>query len=410
MKLLHIADLHLDRAFEGLVKIPTEIRKTLQTANHHVLTNIIDLAVAQDVDLVIFAGDTFHQSQTSIRVQAFFMEQLQRLAEHQIAVVIVFGNHDYYHAEKYWFSFPENVRIFDTEQVETYFFTTKQHEKVAVSAFSYEQPWIKTSKIKEFPKREDSVAFHIGIYHGEIANDPKARYAPFSVQEMKEKNYDYWALGHIHQSQIISTQPLIIYPGTPQGHTKKERELRGVSLVHLKNGSSTLHFTSVATVNWQVASYSLRKCQNLKEVLFFFKQQIVEQKNPYGQLRLQEVHLTACEHLDEAFFQAVENGELLDYLQELQKQQPYSRSFIYALKLQREANEQKALISADPQLLAQLKKNYLQPDIFSDATRELLQNPVFSAMIGDKEQWRKKSIAHAEKIIHEDFIIQEDHP
>ncbi len=33
---------------------------------------------------------------------------------------------------------------------------------------------------------------------------------------------DYWALGHIHKSQILSEEPLVAYAGNPQGLHRKE--------------------------------------------------------------------------------------------------------------------------------------------------------------------------------------------
>lgn len=69
---------------------------------------------------------------------------------------------------------------------------------------------------QEFPLRNLEVDYHIGIYHGDVQD---ANFAPFSVSELKSKNYDYWALGHIHQPTQLSAE--MIYPGTPQGHTKK---------------------------------------------------------------------------------------------------------------------------------------------------------------------------------------------
>ena len=32
---------------------------------------------------------------------------------------------------------------------------------------------------------------------------------------------DYWALGHIHKSQILSEEPLVAYAGNPQGLLRK---------------------------------------------------------------------------------------------------------------------------------------------------------------------------------------------
>ena len=66
MKLLHTADLHMDRSFEGLTGIPTALAKRLREANQQLLMNIVTVAIREAVDLVIFAGDTFHPARWSV--------------------------------------------------------------------------------------------------------------------------------------------------------------------------------------------------------------------------------------------------------------------------------------------------------------------------------------------------------
>ena len=105
MKFIHTADLHLDREFEGIVQdVPFHPYKILE--------KIIDFAIVEAVDVVFFAGDNFHQSQPSIKIQNYFVQELARLAPHGIQAVVIFGNHDYYRESVYWVSFPENVTVF----------------------------------------------------------------------------------------------------------------------------------------------------------------------------------------------------------------------------------------------------------------------------------------------------------
>ena len=40
---------------------------------------------------------------------------------------------------------------------------------------------------------------------------------PFRLMIYCEKDFDYWALGHIHKRTILSENPPIIYPGNIQG-------------------------------------------------------------------------------------------------------------------------------------------------------------------------------------------------
>lgn len=405
MKILHTADLHLDRAFEGLRSIPSEFSETLQRANPNVLKAIVEIALHNQVDAVIFAGDTFHQSRTSIRTQAYFIDEMKRLEQADIPVLMTFGNHDYYIEARYWFDFPKNMHLFRREQVETHYFMTKNHEKIAVSGFSYEQAWINQNKLADFPAKDPTVDIHIGIYHGDTTNSGQQNYAPFSLQEMKNKGYDYWALGHIHQPQIISAEPLIVYPGTPQGHTKKERAVQGVALVNIENGHAAVSFEAVAEIVWHYAEYSLEKIPTQQAVL----QQLVEYlaaNTRSASLVLTELQLTNTDHLGEEFRLSYESGELLQYLQS-KLLTITQQTYLHTLTLTDENQNQKTQIKAAPALLKQLEMIYLQPDIFSTTLDELLQNPLFTAAVQVNDEWRSRCVQQADRMINEEFVIQE---
>lgn len=162
VKFIHAADLHMDRSFEGLTTLDKTVQEKLLKTNLTVLSNIIEQAIINNVDFVLLAGDNFHQNRPSLKIQKHFSEQMKRLEKNHIPVFIIFGNHDFYQKERYWFSFPKNVHLFTSETVETKKITIKSGETVSLSGFSYRQPWIQKDKVMEFPSRE-LTDYHIGI-------------------------------------------------------------------------------------------------------------------------------------------------------------------------------------------------------------------------------------------------------
>ncbi|MGC6770466.1 metallophosphoesterase family protein [Enterococcus sp. LJL51] len=383
MKLLHTADLHMDRSFEGLNVLPAQLAEQLRSANKKVLNRLVDVAIKKQVDAVIFAGDTFHQSKTSIQTQTYLMEALQRLNRENIHVVISFGNHDYYDSDRYWFDFPENVYLFEKEEVETHYFVTNNNERIAVSGFSYRGQHLEQSKLGEFPQKASDADIHIGIYHGEPAAEAESNYAPFSLSEMKLLGYDYWALGHIHQPQILSAEPLIVYPGTPQGHTKKERDLQGAAIVTIQGSNGTVHFEPVAEVSWERTSYVLTECKTKKAALAFLEKELLKEASGRSRLCLKEIQLEDMNHLGQEFSISCENGELLGYLQ---TKLPKERLFVFNVSAKNYPRYHKLLVKADPMLLEQLENNYLQPEIFSEEMKELLANPTVSNLMLNGEK------------------------
>ncbi|BCA84772.1 DNA repair exonuclease [Enterococcus saigonensis] len=372
MRFIHVADLHFDRTFEGVPKeLPADFLKKLNQANEKTLKNIITSAINQNVDFVIFAGDTFHQKNPSLKNQQLLMQQFQRLEQVEIPVYLIFGNHDYYDENRYWFSFPKNVVLFEEEKVKSFIATTQAGERYAVSGFSYRQQYLHKSMTQEFPMRNSQVDYHIGLYHGDVQD---ANFAPFNLSELKSKNYDYWALGHIHQPTQLSEE--IIYPGTPQGHTKKELDLGNVLLVDLSGDKVNLKEIPVAAVRWQKSVISLAHCENNATVLNYLKEQLTPLAT--AQTRLLEITLTETQHLVN-FADMIVNGQLQDLL----NQQWPAQIFVHKLAVQ----ETKAKISlpASDLLKKQLLQEFSHSEIFKEVLADLATNKITAALLEDDE-------------------------
>ncbi|MFC6201534.1 exonuclease SbcCD subunit D [Lactiplantibacillus nangangensis] len=249
MKFIHAADLHLDTPFQGLTGLPAELQQRILAAPLASLERLVDLALAEKVDFVLLVGDLFDRAQQSVQAQAALMVQLERLNAAQIPVILSFGNHDYQPDDADW-HFPANVHAFGS-QVETVTLTTAAQTKVAITGFSYAQRWLTTSMGGQFPLKMTDADYQIGMWHGQTGTAGD-HYAPFSVGELLQKHYDYWALGHIHQRQELNAMPPIEYPGNLQGRQRNETGEKGCLLVT----STADHqlkpvFKSLATIIWQ---------------------------------------------------------------------------------------------------------------------------------------------------------------
>ena len=55
-------------------------------------------------------------------------------------------------------------------------------------------------------------------------------YAPCTLEGLLSKNYDYWALGHVHRREILHENPWIVFPGNTQGRHINESGPRGCTL------------------------------------------------------------------------------------------------------------------------------------------------------------------------------------
>lgn len=248
MKVLHFADLHLDTPFVGLSDHLEPLREQLMQAPLEAFKRGVSIAINQAVDLVLIAGDIYDANHPSLKAQIEFRNQMERLNKADIPVVILHGNHDYLQDDQYLINYGENVYLFKDQQVSFFDIETKAKETVRVYGFSYLQRWIKETMINQFPKNANQTDFTIGMMHGELAHT-SSNYAPFTVQQLLDKKYDYWALGHIHQPQSLNQTPPIIYSGTPQGRHRNEQGDHGAYLVELKkNKPTTTQFVSLAQI------------------------------------------------------------------------------------------------------------------------------------------------------------------
>ncbi len=86
MRFLHLADLHLGRMLYGRSLIPDQ---------SHFIANILLPAVdAHRPDAVLVAGDVFDRPVASAEAIALFDGLLSALAEREVPVVVISGNHD----------------------------------------------------------------------------------------------------------------------------------------------------------------------------------------------------------------------------------------------------------------------------------------------------------------------------
>lgn len=264
---IHAADLHLDTPFSGLEQTSQKLAEKLRQAPYESLANIVDLAIEKNVDFVLLAGDLYNTKRVNIKAQSLFIDQLNRLEKAHIKVFVIRGNHDYLteSGQTLTLPFPDNVYTYDPE-VSTHTIVTKQNKRVAISGFSYDSQWVFDRKITDYPDRANNIDLHIGMLHGSADSmlATEANYAPFTINELQSKNYDYWALGHIHLRQQLA--PNIHYPGNIQGLHKNETGEKGCLLIEWDNHTQQTQFIPTAPITWQTAEVDISSIQNVGEL------------------------------------------------------------------------------------------------------------------------------------------------
>lgn len=266
MRFIHTADIHLGHPFLGLQNVPEKLATLIANATTTSFSKMIDLAIAEKIDFICISGDLFDSQNQSIHLLDFLITQFNRLAAENIMVYLSYGNHDYQPQQNAGVSWPSNVREFDNS-VKTYYQSLPDGKTVAITGFSYGQQHVKTEVINQFPlKQTQRCDFQIGMYHGGI-DGANGNYAPFKVSELLTKGYDYWALGHIHQRQILNEVPFVGYVGSLQGQNSKETGAKGFYLVEEENGKLVPYFEETTSILWRTALVKLPQTVTQRELL-----------------------------------------------------------------------------------------------------------------------------------------------
>ncbi|WP_066068330.1 metallophosphoesterase family protein [Neobacillus soli] len=263
---IHAADLHLDSPMVGLKHLPENIFTRVKESTFTALKKLTTAAIESQVDFVIFAGDLFDGEDRSLRAQSRFRTEMLRLAEKDIPVYVIHGNHDHLNGSWVHLDMPKNVHVFHSE-VEAKVLQTKNGEIVHLYGFSYPTRHVFSRKIDDY-KKEEGADFHIGILHGnESAGTEHDNYAPFSVRDLQEKDFDYWALGHIHKRAVLSEAPPIIYPGNIQGRNKKETGGKGFYHVTLNDLDTKINFVETSDIVWEEAVVDAASVSSFNAIL-----------------------------------------------------------------------------------------------------------------------------------------------
>ncbi|MGX7030748.1 metallophosphoesterase family protein [Vagococcus zengguangii] len=403
MKFMHVADLHLDQSFEGLGKIPYSLATNLLKQNQQTMVKLVDEAIRHDIDFLLMVGDTFHQPRITIQTQNFFIQQLKRLEQQQIKVILSFGNHDYYQAHRYWFDFPKNVYLFDSEEIQTVTLETQAGETVAITGFSYEHRWLTESMTLKYPQRESTVDYHIGFFHGQVGEN---QYASFSPMTAAQKGYDYWALGHIHQPQIVQEQPPIIYAGSLIPHTQKEKDSGAYVLVTSDGNQLLYEWHHVANVAWLQEQLDVKQVDNMQSLINHSRQLF---KREGGDYQLVKVKL---ENMSEKFASLLEDTtqkkELLYLLQNEIFEASNQKTWLYALETQPDFEFERFALPITQTKAANLLAAYQESERFQELMGDLYKNATSAQLVAIDDVKQAELIAHANSVFNESFAFRDE--
>ncbi len=258
MRFLHLADIHLDTLFHGRSRY---LRERLRQAVFSALSRGVDVALDEEVDALLLAGDLFDGERLSFKSERLLARELDRLAQARIPVFYATGNHDPGQgtAERGRIHWPEHVTVFDGPGPRTVEVHRGSRLVGRITGAGHATPGESRDLSRSFPAgdapgdRVPAAALlhtQVGGARSEERHEP---YAPSELSHLVSSGYDYWALGHVHQRQMLSRVPGVHYPGNIQGRNPRETGPKGGLLVELVPGGGEpgVEFVELAPIRWE---------------------------------------------------------------------------------------------------------------------------------------------------------------
>lgn len=260
---LHAADLHLDSPLRGLQAYDgAPDMEDIRSATRQALIHMVDYVIEAQIPLVLIAGDLYDGDWPDFGTGLFFAQQMNRLNQNGIRVVIVSGNHDAENKMTKSLPMPANVTFFSAKKPET---VRYEDLKIAVHGQGYDLPETTQNLAVGYPEPVPGM-FNIGLLHCLIAGSAGHKnYAPCTLDDLAAKGYDYWALGHVHDYKVLRENPFIVYPGCTQGRHIKETGPKGCVVVDVEDGLLSHAFIPLGSIQWMHLDVDVSTCETLAQ-------------------------------------------------------------------------------------------------------------------------------------------------
>ena len=213
VRILHFADLHLDRSFAGLSVAPSEAAKRREELRA-ALRRIVDLALELDVDALTVGGDLYEHERAGPDTGNFIAAEFARFAPKP--VLLAPGNHDPYVPDSlYWrLEWPPNVHIFQTMSWEP----VELSDTLTLWGAGHRGPAVRDNLLATLSVEAGRT--NIALVHAsDISAVPEGKpaHCPFTREDIERSGLDFALLGHYHELRLRPQEfPRYAYPGSAE--------------------------------------------------------------------------------------------------------------------------------------------------------------------------------------------------
>jgi len=273
LKILHFADLHLGVESYGHIDpatgLPSRLLDFLKA-----LDQVVDYALENRVDLVLFCGDAYKSREPTQTQQREFAKRINRLVTNDIPIFLLIGNHDLPNT----IGRATTTEIFDTLAVKNVYVSNRPEiYRIPTNSGTIQivsLPWLRRSallsregaknltfdQINQIAQEKltniiaDSVlklnpglpailAAHVWVASAQVGSERSMTIGQehaLLLSNVANPAFDYIALGHIHKQQVLSYNPPVVYPGSLERlDFSEEEDDKGFYLVEIEPDKET---------------------------------------------------------------------------------------------------------------------------------------------------------------------------
>lgn len=263
---VHAADLHLDSALRGLDRYEGAPSEAIRSATRKAFCNLVDLCIEEKAALLLLVGDLYDGQWKDHHTALFFLSELARLKETR--VFFVRGNHDAASVLTKSLRMPAHVHEFGSRAPSTVI-VDGFDVPIAIHGQSFATKAVTEDLSRSYPPPVTG-AFNIGLLHTcAEGREGHENYAPCRTDHLVRHGYDYWALGHVHDREVLHREPWIIFPGNLQGRHIRETGPKGVTVVRVNNGrvSGEPEHHALDVFRWAATEIDVSETRTLEEVV-----------------------------------------------------------------------------------------------------------------------------------------------
>jgi exonuclease SbcD len=242
LRIIHTADVHLGARHDDLGEQASAQRERQFAA----FTATVDLALAEQADIFLIAGDLFDSNVQPRRSVERVAAQLKRLADSKVRTVLIPGTHDCYDRSSIYRTYDLKTLAGSGPDDDLVTLLTPERPSIHLKACDaiVHGPVFATKRAPYSPLRDlagkpgdPPATWRIGMVHGSVSIPGKTERddVVFTTDEIGATGFDYVALGHWHSAQQSRAGGVTYaYAGAPEAVALDQDRAGKVLIVELE--------------------------------------------------------------------------------------------------------------------------------------------------------------------------------